>query len=684
MGHYSIRNDQVEVAFDEAGNLVALTNLKTGHNYAGSRPIWRLCYQERNNLDLEVLAPDCTPAIARTDNRITMRYESVRAAGRTLCFTVTIEVTLAGDEVHWAIELTNREPDMILRECQFPLIGDCVLDESQALLWSKWGGQRFPDPRKEMERERKMYYLPDYHFRQMTITYPGQTAATNCYLFANDKEGLYVGCHDDSFSNTLHSIRLYGEGIEAGLAKYPSLKQGGTWRQDGYVTSPYTGDWHVAARKYRAWADTWFRQREQPEWVKLMTGWQRVILKHQYGEVHYRYDQLPQIYRDGAKAGIETFNMFGWWLGGHDNNYPNYVPDPDLGSEEELRQGVRDFVALGGKVIFYSSGRLIDKATEFYETTGHHISIKDHLGMERQDAYRYRGYGSFAGEYANRTFVVACPSQEEWYRVLQHVADLAFDYGCQSVFYDQLGSNEYPCCDESHGHSVPFMTICLAKAELLKRLRAYVKGRDTDMGIGIELLSDITAQHADYIHAQWGACEARNDWEGQGTKPETIGFVDWWRYTFPEVILTDREIRDDTDIERRVNHLALKGLRSDVELYRCRRTIAVAPHYQAYLGKVNALRNRHADLLFKGAYRDTEGFTLDNEEIEARCFVRGHRMGVLLTQSHLESATTRLSAPGYRMVASDGVGDVVVGEANGDLSVAVGRHGLALVVFEKA
>ena len=57
----------------------------------------------------------------------------------------------------------------------------------------------------------------------------------------------------------------------------------------------------------------------------------------------------------------------------------------------------------------------------------------------------------------------------------------------------------------------------------------------------------------DYIHNITGAT-------GPGA------FTERSRHTFPKVVISDREIRDDTDVPRRVNHAMLKGLRSDIEI----------------------------------------------------------------------------------------------------------------------
>jgi hypothetical protein len=248
-----------------------------------------------------------------------------------------------------------------------------------------------------------------------------------------------------------------------------------------------------------------------------------------------------------------------------------------------------------------------------------------------------------------------------------------------------MGNAEYSCCDDSHGHRTPHTTIGVDKARLLQRLRAYVHERDPDMALGIELLSDLCAQHSVYIHSQWGAAAALNkDWLQKGEKPRQRGFVEWFRYTFPEVIMSDREIRDDTDIERRVNHCLLKGLRSDIEIYRCRKTISEAPHYREYLKKANALRDQFMELIVEGTYRDTQGFAIDNDEVDARCFVRGDRLAVLLTQSHLEEATTALRVPGYSYRQHGGTLEYSL-QDNGEAQIIdIKRHALVCVVYERS
>ena len=177
---------------------------------------------------------------------------------------------------------------------------------------------------------------------------------------------------------------------------------------------------------------------------------------------------------------------------------------------------------------------------------------------------------------------------------------------------------------------------------------------------------------------------ARNpDYQQKGERPCYPGFTEWTRYIFPDVLISDRDIRDGDDVERRVNYALLVGLLNDVEIYRCRRTIAEVPRYQAWLGQVKEFRDRHLDLLAPGNYRDTIGFTIDNADVDARAYVHGDQVGVMLTQSHLANTTTNLEVPGGTYLTDDGFGGAKVFRAGGKVTVTLPRHGVALVIFRR-
>jgi Domain of unknown function (DUF6259) len=681
----TLQNDKVRVSFDKTGKLQELINLQTGHNYAGGHPVWRLNFQRGKTFDCEVNA-ETPPVISTSDNKIILDYGECLYDASPINFRVKITICLANDEVKWAVEISNNEPECNIRELHFPLIHAISIPEEQALIYPFLGGQICQNIKHTIKSRHSLWKGKDHIFTEYKHAYPRQ-AATNCFTFANADCGLYFGLHNPQNEETEHSFRMYADKLSISMGRYPCCECGQTWSLDGYVVSPYNGSWHVPANKYRAWLDSpecdWFELHKIPEWVRKMHGWQRVIMKHQYGEIHYKYAQMPEMREDGQKSGIDTLFMFGWQNGGHDNNYPDYTPDPELGTEKQLKAGIKDFTQHNGQVILYANGQLIDLNSEFYKKHGSDVTIKDFHGNSRRDAYHFSSTGHFYGKVANRSFEHGCPYSELWEKELEKVVDTAAAYGCQSAFFDQLGRASFPCCDPNHGHPVPAFGIGAQRGRQIKRLRKRARTHSSEMALGVEIITDVTACQADYVHSLSGFCKAMNDWEHTGDKPEHEYFIDWFRYIFPEIIISDREIRDDSDIERRVNHAVLKGLRHDIEIYRCRKTIAETPHYQEYLGKITHLRKKYSYLLLEGMYRDTENFVIDNDQIEARSFVNGDKLAVVLTQSHLAVATTNLSVPGYTYVDADGVNKIEVIRKEGFCHVELKKHGLAIVIYEK-
>ena len=90
-----------------------------------------------------------------------------------------------------------------------------------------------------------------------------------------------------------------------------------------------------------------------------------------------------------------------------------------------------------------------------------------------------------------------------------------------------------------------------------------------------------------------------------------------------------------------------------MEIYRCRETIAETPHYQEYLGKVNALRERFADILLTGRFNSTLGYVIDEPQIRSNAFLLEDRMAVVLTHRREEELSVAVHVPGYHFVRMD-------------------------------
>ena len=679
-----LQDGKTAVVVGADGALLALRNLATGTDYAGGAGLWRLYYNTPARKEIEVRAADQTPLVTQDDDAIRIDYERLVADGQMLEIGLHLRVTLEEGAVRFAAQLENREPHTIVRELQYPLVGNLSLPQGHQLLTTHTGGQLFDNPQKAIADipVRAVYMTPAQKFRQLDLQYP-RNAAADCFAFTGAEEGLYFGSHDASLQQTWHGLRAYpseGEAcssgrwqdfgrLEAGFYRYPNAVCGGTWSNDCSVVVPYSGAWTETARIYRAWADSWWEKQAPASWVPAMNGWQRIIFKHQYGEYLRRYEDLPgRIWDAGASVGCNAVLAFGWWDEGMDNGYPDYSPDFSQGGDEGWASAIAAFREKGGRLIQYYNGRLIDVESRFYRSgEASKVSNHDNAGREFTEHYKFTGEGTTLGYYDSRTFVIADMAQRAWRDKLLRMADRAMAVGADAVFYDQLGvAEEFPNWNCSGEYPVQDLYTGRYKAETLKEIRDYVKARNPEFGLGTEWLSDCTAQYCDFVHiVEFTAL------------PES--FPEWFRYAFPEVVWSDRCVRDDSDIPRRVGNTLLKGLRNDIEVFRCRGLIDETPVYRKFLRQVNDVRADFPELL-SGRFICADGIEWDDPDIVVRGFAGEGRIAVVATTQKAGRRGTVVRIPGYHITQVR-----TVGQASAFTSgrINLRQHTFAVLLFEK-
>lgn len=682
---YTLSNDAITVSIDSRGRLTALKNNLTGTDYAGGGTLWRMYFENHEQKEVQISGNSDKPSVSCDGNAIVISYRGLTPdsrVSRRQKFNLTLTVTLEADKVRFGSAIENNEPHTIIRELQYPLVGDLALPEGYRLLTTLYGGHIYDNVKETIAKEglgglSKAYMTPGQYFRQFDVTYPLSLIASNCYALFCDDEGLYFGSHDPSLENTGHGLRVYPSApetfdrLECGFYKYPNCVCGDRWECAVNVVAPYSGGWTRTCRFYREWVDSsWWDRHEPPMWVKKMKSWQRVIFKHQYGEYFFKYKDLYGRILDVEKSvRADGVLIFGWWKAGMDNSNPDYVPDPSQGGEKGLKDAIRRYRDAGGHPMLYTNGKIIDKESEFYRSgKADGLVFRDNTGGECVENYKFTAHGSFLGRWDYRSFVVADTGNPEWRKLMLSWADMAYDYGASSIFYDQMGRVEthilnWDCSGE---FPIPEMAPLRVKGEAMKMCRDHAHSLDRDFAIGAEHITDYLSMLIDYNH-------------GDGY----LDFIDWFRYTFPELIVSDRRIRDDTDIERRVNWTILKGVRNDIEIYRCRDLIDKTPRYQAYLEQVNALKDRYADCLLLGTFRFMDFFSCSNPDVQARCFVNGDRMVIVATQDLKTPQTLRavLDVPGYRFVEASTLGGAQVDGSS--LELTLDQYGLAVLSFEK-
>ena len=680
----TLANDKMAVSIGLDGSLMSLKNEITGHDYAGGDLLWRLYYDSKQEKEIQILGSEQKPEVTCEGNVITLRYDSLSAHGKTLDMQVVLTVALEEDKVRFGSTLVNNEAHTVLRELHYPLVHGAKLPADHKLYTSEAGGKLFDNPLKTVSKvQSSPYKRPEQIFRQRDVKY-GYKVFMNCFGLFGENQGLYFGSHDDTFQDTWHGLRAYRDEngvhdvLEFGFFKYPHCFAGETWSCNANVVSPYNGTWHVASDIYRRWADTWWDYKQAPQWLRELKSWQRVIFKHQYGEYFFKYPDMNGVVdQAGQSVGCNGLFLFGWWNEGMDNGNPDYSPDESQGGDAALKEEIAKYQAAGNHLLLYYNGKLIDRESRFYKSgMGSKVCRHDNTGSEILERYKFTGQGTWLGEYDQRTFAVATMMDPEWNKVLCKLQDRAYDMGAHSVFFDQLGyiEGESTNWDNSREFPVPDVYGIKKRAECLKMLRERYQEKAPEFALGAEGTVDALCHCCHYTHG-YPANDGPERW------------LRFFRYTFPEIVYTDRGLRDDVDVPRHVNYTVLDGQRNDIEIYRCRGIISDTPVYQAYLKQVNDIKERYKECLLLGTYKDIFGFTCSNDMLDARAFVSedGGKMVVAVAHQDMKNAAKMsavIEVPGYRFVESMTTGNGRVYDRFGK-RVSLEQYDMAVLLYEK-
>lgn len=685
---YELSNANVRLVLDKEGRLVELTNRQTRNNYlakGGRHAPWRMYYRWNTPLDgaleLEIPTDGQKGRVTRKDNRLEISYETLtgnvpqRGKTRELQIGLLVWVALEGDRLVWTARINNREKDKELQVSELWLpwiygLGNMGMGPgADVLYWPERGGRRITAPYNKLMAAAGSVAEPmgfganptwsysDTGAPDYRLAYP-YPACMQWFTISNGKEGLYFGSHDKTLMTTVLNLadgalksrisvwqprRALTDDekvMAASITKLPFVQGGETWDSEPAVMRLYRGDWHEAAKTYRAWAETWMQKPDAPQWVRRTPGWSSTSIKDQAGWIFDTYAKLPGMLKTSQAVGINLLRVAGWMKQGFDDYYPEYDTDEAMGGEAGLKKALAEIKKAGGRSLLYLQGRLIDPAAQWYRNGGRRFTIKDIWGYQYLETYfQEDGRGDFMGVFRNKWFAVACPAAPGWIDVLVSRTKMVLGFGAQGIWYDQLGGGPpYPCFSKEHNHSKPSLAVGPWKLKVFQRLREVIKAHDPDAVLSNELVVDCYAGWADIV---WS--------EGIGffVAPESFG--EMFRYTFPDFIVTNRQDGPHRHDPKTLFGQAFSlGLRLDDGVER-----SGGPDVVRFTKRIVELYTTHASLLLEGRFVDNEGFLCDNDQVSSHAFLVGDRMAVTLWNPTQVAQRARVVAPGYQFEAAE-------------------------------
>lgn len=556
---------------------------------------WRMSVAHDGQLDLDVRSsqqPD--PRVTRDGGRTRYSYDSLVAFdGR--CLPITLDVYVVETPTGFDVWGEGRaSTPTLVNEVTLPLISSAPRDPAaREVLYRPLGlGQRIEDPRSFAARSHTEYMAGDQRGIWNLAAYPGELSMAWQCLEA-DGWIAYLGRHDEQFSSSIFRVGCPpreddGTALLQGVSAPISPTGDGSFRTPPVTVEVRRGTWRDAVVAYRQWADSWYTGPASDEFAQL-AGWQRVIMKHQYGEVLLRYADLVKVHEVGEAAGIDTIMLFGWWKGCFDRGYPDYEPDPALGGAAALDKAIRTIEQRGGRVLLYANGNLIDRATDWYRLDASQSTRKGYRGIETTLGYPFSSQSASLRHFAGQEFVMGCHGAEKWRSTMLGVGRTLQEQGTSHLFFDQVGYHlmAWPCTDSRHEHGNDWYG---QEAELRSGTIRTIREALPGITFGSEGFVDCMVPSLDYHHG-WGFA-FRNE-EG--------AFPHLFRCAFPEPTVTNRLVHDESDGWRQQLRYALTfNLAFDIAIHRGRGDLRNVPAYAAEVRELNALRKEFGNQFSSG------------------------------------------------------------------------------------
>lgn len=165
------------------------------------------------------------------------------------------------------------------------------------------------------------------------------------------------------------------------------------------------------------------------------------------------------------------------------------------------------------------------------------------------------------------------------------------------LFSDCYGAAPYaPCFNDKHEHGARVDRDWTGKRKYFEHVEKYCN--EQGKVAAAEVLTDIAASYNQFIHGLHNA-----SFETSGTF-----FAPMFRYTFPDVITTNRGVRcSEGNYANQLRHACIMGMRLDAELFVCRATLDADPDYAAVIGECTECMRKYEEFLLKGTFtvRDT-------------------------------------------------------------------------------
>lgn len=321
----SLTSGKLKFSVSEDASAVEWSAVGTPLRQSPNADFWRAFFDDGYEMEMSVCSSKQKGKAVLEDNVISIEYPSLLADNGRV-FDVTFKITVCActetySGFRFSSEITNRGRERF-NEIMLPFVDLAVACDSERqndVFYHIEGlGKTIPNPWDTVRRTSHTEYISsDNHVVWNSQRYPGD-AAMGWFGLETGGHFLYMGRHDPELKICVLNVGVSPRNAEPRLmmniSHLPCAKQGETVKTTECFVSLNEGDWKKGSDIYSGYARAnWYTPPVVPEWVKNITGWQRIILRHQFGEVNYTYEDLPRLYENGKKYGLNMLLSCSKW-----------------------------------------------------------------------------------------------------------------------------------------------------------------------------------------------------------------------------------------------------------------------------------------------------------------------------------------------------------------------------------
>jgi hypothetical protein len=598
--------------------------------------------------------------IERDANGVTCYFDQLTNERETVPMTVQYHISPVAERVEFSIDVHN-PTDRPVAEIYFGLIGGQKgvgnRLETQSLipgtssnsapdLYSGFHGGSFGGGNLGIPYSAAGFTYPSFSFPMPWMEIYNPKTKLGLYYANQDVADrvstLYVELRPYNRTAVVHdtwpqpSELPAGEpvGLTFGWLNFPYTKQG-DFHGGPIALQVHEGGWHEGSHLYRAFYDKHFPAIfRKPDWLRNEMAWQDVIMFNSEDVIHYRFSDLPRLAADAKKYGVTTFEILGWDIGGIDRGYPQYTPDPRLGTVQDFKDALKQIRAMGVHPLIFANIQVADTATVAYKQG---LSNFDVTGRWAPDVQLWgwgEGTNSARLGFTQSNMTIVSPSHPQFRHYLVRQFNQLVRDGAEGFQFDKAILVDYldfnPTLPVSPDRSLP-EGVVKTYQDVLNEGRKI----NPDLAIASENPWDRAFPYIDVSYLRMNSIDISST---------------ALRYTFPEWTAT---IFAENPGDRNVMN---NGMRYGF-------VWALAPrHYNAsmddpltrplseYVSELIRIRKEHSDLLFHGRFDDTDGASVTSSGTVRYSVFEGMNnpaeKGVVVVNYEDDPAEATVSVPG--------------------------------------